>query len=79
MQIPTKPGAQTYATPITMTPSLETALKTHRIWLYPQVWLYLSLELEVNTLTGIHFLQDQMAAYEADPNLLENVSLSLIK
>jgi len=61
-----------------MTPCLEASLKTHTIWSYADVWLALSKDLEIFTILGIHFFQDQMASYEVDPQLLELVSLRLI-
>ena len=79
MQIPSKPGTQAYSSPIMMTPCLEAALKIHRIWTFPEVWLSLAKDLEVTTLLNIHFLQDQMASYEVEPSLLEQVSLQLVK
>ena len=62
-----------------MTPCLEAQLKSHRIWSFAEVWLGLSKDLEVNTMLGIHFLQDQMASYEVEPALLEQVTLQLVK
>lgn len=43
------------------------------------MWLGLSKDLEVNTMLGIHFLQDMMASYEVEPALLEQVTLQLVK
>ena len=61
-----------------MTPSLEAQLKNHRIWSFTEVWLGLSRDLEITTMLGIHFLQDQMASYEIEPDLLEKVTLKLV-
>ena len=39
----------------------------------------ISKDLEISTILGIHFFQDQMANYEVSPVLLEHVSLKLIQ
>ena len=61
-----------------MSPCLENQLKAHRIWTFPEAWIAISDQLDVKTILGIHFLQDQMAAYEVDPDLLQQVSLHLV-
>ena len=63
---------------IMMSPCLENQLKAHRIWTFPEAWIAISIQLDVKTILGIHFLQDQMAAYEVDPDLLQQVSLHLV-
>ena len=44
-----------------------------------EVWLGISKDLEISTILGIHFFQDQMANYEVQPILLEHVTLKLIQ
>ena len=61
-----------------MTPCLEAQLKSHRIWTFPEIWIGLSKDMEITTLLGVHFFQDQMASYEVEPDLLENVTLQLV-
>ena len=79
MQIPSKPGQSASNGPLMMTPCLEAQLKTHRIWTYPQTWLSLSQQLDITTILGIHFLQDQMSLYEIEPDLMEKVALQLVR
>ena len=38
----------------------------------------ISKDLEISTILGIHFFQDQMATYEVSPDLLEQVTVRLI-
>lgn len=40
--------------------------------------MHFAQELDINTLLGIHFLQDQMASYEVEPDIFEKVSLTLV-
>ena len=57
MQVPTKQD-KTSPVPNQLAPCLEATLKSHRIWTFSEVWLHFSRELDINTLLGIHFLQD---------------------
>jgi len=62
-----------------MTPCLEGQLKHHKIWSFPEVWFAISKDLEIFTILGIQFFQDQMASYEVVPELLQQVTLRLIQ